>query len=193
MEIFLFLFENIILGTALSMDAFSISLANGLSEPKMRLLKACVISAFFAIPQLIMPLIGWACVNMAAEHFSLFERFIPLIALVLLSYLGGNMIFSARKKEEDELSSVNLGALLITGIATSIDTLSVGFTISDCNFTEALGCALIIGAVTFLLCIAGVYAGKSFGKTLAGKAEILGGAILIFVGFKIFISSFLRG
>ena len=190
-----FLLENIILGIGLSMDAFSISLANGLAEPKMRFPKAAVIAAIFAIPQFIMPLIGWTCVHTVAEHFIFFKKLIPWFALILLSYLGGNMLFSGIRNgyEREPYSSVNIGALLITGIATSVDTLSVGFTISDYNFAEALGCSLIIGAVTFVFCVAGVYTGKKFGKALANKAEILGGAILIFIGIEIFISSFLRG
>ena len=190
----IFFLENIILGIGLSMDAFSISLANGLSEPKMKFSKVALVAAFFAIPQFLMPLIGWTCVHTVAEHFIFFRRLIPWIALLLLSYLGANMLFSGIKNGyEREVSSVNLGALFITGIATSVDTLSVGFTISAYNFAEALGCALTIGIVTFLFCIAGVLIGKRFGKGLANKAEILGGAILIFIGIEIFISYFLRG
>ncbi len=186
-----FFLENIILGIGLSADAFSISVAGGLAEPKMRFPKAALIAAIFAIPQFLMPLIGWTCVHTVAEHFLFFERLIPWIALILLSYLGGNMLFSGIKNASDsEPSSVNPGALLITGIATSVDTLSVGFTIPHYVFSEALGCAFIIGAVTFALCLAGVCIGKQFGKSLANKAEILGGAILIFIGIEIFISSF---
>lgn len=186
-----FFLENIILGIGLSADAFSISLAGGLAEPKMRFPKAALIAAIFAIPQFIMPLIGWTCVHTVAEHFLFFKRLIPWIALILLSYLGGNMLFSGIKNASDsEPFSVNPGALLITGIATSVDTLSVGFTIPHYVFSEALGCAVIIGAVTFALCLAGVCIGKRFGKSLANKAEILGGAILIFIGIEIFISSF---
>ncbi len=195
MTLFRFFLENIILGIGLSMDAFSVSLANGLSEPKMKFPKVALISAIFAIPQFLMPLIGWTCVHTVAEHFIIFRKLIPWIALILLSYLGANMLFSGIRNgyEREISSSVNIGALLITGIATSVDTLSVGFTISSYNFAEALGCAITIGIVTFLLCFAGVIIGKRFGNALANKAEILGGAILIFIGIEIFISSFLRG
>lgn len=187
--------ENIILGIALSMDAFSISLANGLAEPKMKFRKISLIAAIFAISQFLMPLFGWICVHTVAEHFVFFRKLIPWIALILLSYLGGNMLFSGigSKYERESVSSVNIGSVLVSGIATSIDSLSVGFTISAYTFSEALMCALTIGVVTFSLCIAGVFTGKHFGKSLSNKAEILGGAILIFIGIEIFISSFLRG
>ena len=88
-----------------------------------------------------MPLIGWTCVHTVAEHFIIFRKLIPWIALILLSYLGANMLFSGIRNgyEREISSSVNIGALLITGIATSVDTLSVGFTIASYNFAEALG------------------------------------------------------
>lgn len=195
MALFLFFLENIILGIGLSMDAFSISLANGLAEPKMKFAKVSLIAAIFAVSQFLMPLIGWICVHTVAEHFIFFKKLIPWIALILLSYLGGNMLFSGIRntRERESTSPANIGAVLVSGIATSIDSLSVGFTVSSYDFFEALMCAMTIGAVTFAVCVAGVLVGKRFGKNLANKAEILGGAILIFIGLEIFISSFLRG
>ena len=87
---------------------------------------------------------------------------------------------------------LTLTALLVQGVATSIDALSVGFTISDYNWIQATVCALLIALVTFAICFAGVILGKKFGTALAGKSSIFGGAILIFIGLEIFITSFLK-
>ena len=91
-------------------------------------------------------------------------------------------------KGEAEKTAVGVGALLLQGVATSIDALSVGFTISDFSFPMALTECLVIGCVTFVLCFSGVFIGKKFGTRLAGKASILGGVILILIGFEIFLT-----
>ena len=88
-------------------------------------------------------------------------------------------------------SKVGFTALLIQGIATSIDALSVGFTIADYSFPMALTCALIIAAVTFVICMAGLFIGKKFGTVLSSKAAVLGGVILIVIGIEIFITGVL--
>lgn len=185
-----FILNSALIGVGLSMDAFSISLTNGLSEPKMKSGKVCLIAGIFAFCQAAMPLIGWVCVHTIAEQFAIFNKLIPWIALILLGYIGGHMLIEAIKCHGDEsctISKVSFAALIVQGIATSIDALSVGFTISDYNFVEALTSALIISAVTFAICTAGVIIGKKFGNHLAGKAGILGGIILIFIGLKIFV------
>ena len=92
---------------------------------------------------------------------------------------------------EEESVGVGLRVLLIQGIATSIDALSVGFTIADYDWLMALICSLIIAAVTFVICMAGLVLGKKFGTKLSGKAEILGGVILIAIGVEIFLSNIL--
>ena len=97
------------------------------------------------------------------------------------------LIEGIRGQDEDTVSELSLGALIVQGIATSIDALSVGFTISDYNFLMATIASLIIGIVTLFICIAGLYIGKKFGTKLAGKASILGGCILIFIGIEIFV------
>lgn len=190
----MFFFSSALLGIGLAMDAFSISLANGLSEPKMKLPKMLLIAGIFATAQFLMPFIGWTCVHTIAEHFSAFQKLIPWIALILLCYIGGNMLFDGIKKSEDDApTKTTLGSILVQGIATSIDALSVGFTISQYNLSMALIASLIIGAVTFVICLSGVFIGKKFGTHFSNKASIIGGAILIFIGLEIFISSFLRG
>ena len=172
------------------MDAFSVSLANGLNEPKMKTRKICVISGVFAFFQALMPLIGWVFVHSLLQYFTAFEVCIPYIALALLLFIGGKMIFDSirAKGNDEEKPAVNLGMLLLQGVATSIDALSVGFTIAEYDFFTALLAVLIIAAVTFVICFAGVYIGKKFGTKFAGKAEIVGGIILIVIGIEIFVS-----
>ena len=189
---FTFFFNNILLGIGLAMDAFSVSLANGLNEPKMKTAKITSVAGVFALFQAAMPLIGWICVHTIVQYFSWFEKLIPWIALILLCYIGGKMLYDSVKQKEGEeaqLKSVGLTALLVQGVATSIDALSVGFTIADYTLSLALLAVLIIAVVTFFICFAGAIIGKKFGTKLSGKAGILGGVILIFIGLEIFITS----
>ncbi len=198
---FLFFFNSIFIGIGLAMDAFSVSLANGLNEPSMPKRKIFSVAGIFGIFQGMMPLIGWFCVHSIASAFSVFEKFIPWIALALLGYIGGKMLAEGIKEYKCQKDGgtecpipekLTFTALLVQGIATSIDALSVGFTISDYNWLEAVICALLIAAVTFVICFAGVLLGKKFGTALAGKSSIFGGSILIFIGLEIFITSFIK-
>ncbi len=176
-------------GVSLAMDAFSVSLANGLNEPKLKKRRIFAIAGIFAAFQFLMPMIGWVCVSTLAEKFNVITPFIPWVALGLLGYIGGKMLYDGikNKDSEDEKPAVGLWALAVQGVATSIDALSVGFTISEYKFFEALISCLIIGVVTFIICAVGVVVGKKFGTSLAGKATILGGAILIIIGIWIFV------
>lgn len=186
-----FFFNNILLGTGLAMDAFSVSLANGLSEPRMRHRKIFSIAGVFAVFQGLMPLVGWLCVHTVVQYFTAFEKFIPWIALLLLCYIGGKMLYDGIKSKDEENDTpkgLGFSALLVQGVATSIDALSVGFTISEYNLLMAAVSALIIALVTLVICYAGVLIGKKFGTKLAGKATIFGGIILILIGIEIFVS-----
>ena len=184
-----FFINSILFGVGLAMDAFSVSLANGLQEPKMKPGRMCEIAGTFAVFQILMPLIGWFCVRTAAERFAAFHRLIPWIALILLLYIGGKMLLEGIRggEEQEDAPVLTRAGLMLQGIATSIDALSVGFTIADYSWQEALAEALIIGVVTFGICIAGLKIGKRFGMKLAGKASILGGVILIAIGLEIFL------
>lgn len=218
---FLFICNSILLGAALAMDAFSVSLANGLEDPGMRTGRVCGIAGVFAAFQIAMPLIGWVCIYTIAEYFDAFRAWIPWIALALLAFLGGKMLVEGiRDLKQDTVlkdapnatdaenetgataegeigvtaaadgksgGKLTVAALLLQGVATSIDALSVGFTIADYTFPLALLSAAIIGAVTFLLCFLGVHIGKRFGTHLAGRATIVGGLILIGIGIEIFV------
>ena len=184
-----FFINSVLFGVGLAMDAFSVSLANGLQEPRMKPGRMCEIAGTFALFQILMPLIGWFCVRTAAERFAAFHRLIPWIALFLLLYIGGKMLLEGLRGSgaQEEAPVLTRTGLLLQGIATSIDALSVGFTIADYSWQAALIEALIIGAVTFGICIAGLKIGKRFGTKLAGKASILGGVILITIGLEIFL------
>lgn len=186
----LFFFNSVLLGIGLAMDAFSVSLANGLNEPAMKKGKMCGIAGVFAAFQAIMPMIGWICVHSLLRYFKMFEKCIPWIALILLLFIGGKMLKEGltSKGDEIETSKISVGDLLIQGVATSIDALSVGFTIAEYGLIMAIVCALIIAIVTFLICSAGLIIGKKFGTKLADKATVLGGAILIAIGLEIFIT-----
>ena len=214
---FLFICNSILLGAGLAMDAFSVSLANGLEDPDMRARRVCGIAGVFALFQIAMPLIGWGCIHTIAEYFDAFRSWIPWIALALLAFLGGKMLAEGirdlregkkaaaentapggdaaravtgsgeNEQPGDKGGKLTVAALLLQGVATSIDALSVGFTIAEYSLPLALLSAGIIGAVTFALCFCGVHLGKRFGTHLAGKATIIGGLILIGIGIEIFV------
>lgn len=190
-----FILTSVLFGVGLAMDAFSVSAANGLSEPCMTRLKMCKIAGTFGIFQFIMPLIGWFCVHTISNAFAAFQPFIPWIALLLLLYIGGNMLKEGIKSGDDYVcdieaaNNIDVKALMLQGIATSIDALSVGFTIASYTFAAAAIESLIIGVVTFIICIAGLILGKTLGTKLAGKAQILGGVILILIGIRIFFTA----
>ena len=184
------LFQSALLGVGLAMDAFSVSLANGLQEPKMPKGRMAWIAGVFAGFQAAMPLAG----RTVAQKFTAFQRFIPWIALALLAYIGGKMLIEGLTSHgEAEAAAAGLGSgeLLVQGVATSIDALSVGFTIAHYDLPRALTSAGVIAAVTFVICTAGLALGKRFGTRLAGRANLLGGGILIAIGLEIFFSGVL--
>ena len=184
---FLFILNSILFGVGLAMDAFSVSLANGLHEPEMPVSRSLVIAGTFAVFQTLMPLLGWFCVHSIAEAFQAFQRFIPWIALALLLYIGVKMILEGLHNKEEK-KSLKGTALLVQGIATSIDALSVGFTIAEYPFHLALIESFIIGVVTFGLCMIGIRLGGKIGSRLGGKATVIGGIILILIGIEIFVT-----
>ena len=185
-----FFVKSILLGVGLAMDAFSVSMANGLNETKMKKGKMFGMAGVFAFFQALMPMIGWICVHTIVTKFQAFEKFIPWIALILLAFIGGKMLVDGikNKDSDEEKPGVGISALLVQGVATSIDALSVGFTIAEYNLTMAVVAALIIAVVTFIICMAGIEIGKKFGTKLSNKAQIFGGVILIAIGLEIFIT-----
>ena len=193
MDFFLFLVNSVLMGIGLAMDAFSVSLTNGLNENQMKIKRMCLIAGCFTFFQFIMPVLGWILVHTVSNYFEKFSELIPWIALFLLLYIGGKMLIEAvHKSEEDEnVNKLTFSVLILQGIATSIDALSVGFAIADYNFLMALASSVIIAVVTFVICIGGLIIGKKAGTVLRRKAGLLGGFILIGIGIEIFIRGML--
>ena len=192
-----FLLQSAMLGVGLAMDAFSVSLANGLREPRMGRGRMTAIAGVYALFQYLMPLLGWVCVHTVVESFRSLERLIPWIAFALLGWIGGKMLFEGLRerreagKEPPTRKPLGWKDLLMQGVATSIDALSVGFTIEQYDFGTANLAAGIIGAVTLVICLAGLALGKRAGTRLSRHASILGGVILVAIGFKIFLEGVL--
>lgn len=193
MEWNLFFFVNsVLLGVGLAMDAFSVSIANALNESQMKKSRMCFIAGVYAFFQFAMPMIGWICVHTIVEYFSKFEKLIPWIALALLLWIGGKMIWEAvhgdsECEKSNECLKLTFLTLLIQGVATSIDALSVGFTIADYGLLMALTSSLIIAGVTFAICMTGLLIGKKAGDKLGSKATLTGGIILVCIGIEIFV------
>lgn len=198
---FLFFGQSILLGFGLAMDAFAVSMTNGLKENKMNLAKTIFISFMFGLFQALMPLLGYFIGHAFIDRI---EKFIPYIALVLLTFLGVKMLFEVFKEKsdlkkgkinenkEDKIKHITFSVIMIQALATSIDALSVGLTIADYKLLEAIVCALIIALVTFIICVSGHFIGKKFGDKLGYNAQIAGGIILILIGLEIFIRGILH-
>ena len=187
-----FFMNSILLGVGLAMDAFSVSCANGLREPGMKTGRMLRIAGVYAFFQFIMPMAGWFCVHQLLQLFQAFQVFIPWIAMGLLGWIGGKMLVEGIRGEvPEEGKGVSLRDLLLQGIATSIDALSVGFTIADYNILQACLCALIVAAVTEGICMGGLAIGKKVGMRLSTRASILGGVILIVIGLEVFLNGIL--
>ncbi|MBO7583129.1 MAG: manganese efflux pump [Treponema sp.] len=191
---FVFFINSILLGVGLAMDAFSVSLANGLEEPNMKKRRMCFMAGIYAFFQFAMPMIGWLCVHTIVGYFEKFELFVPWIALILLLYIGGKMIWEALRESKEagedaveERVVLTFATLILQGLATSIDALSVGFTIADYGLLMAFVASMIIATVTFIICMIGLLIGKKAGQHLSSKATILGGIILILIGIEIFV------
>ena len=186
----LLILNSIFLGFGLALDAFSVSVADAMANPGMKKRRKFSIALTFAVFQTLMPLIGWICVKTIADKFTIFQKAVPYIALILLAYIGIKMIIESRKGGEEEnegVAALTFATLMIQGIATSIDALSVGFAIADYSSLEALVSTLIIGITTFIICIFGLELGKKVGKAFSDRATLFGGCILIIIGLEIFI------
>ncbi|MBO6108175.1 MAG: manganese efflux pump [Eubacterium sp.] len=188
------------------MDAFSVSLADGMRDPGMGSRGMLRIAGCFAGFQFLMPVIGYICVHTVVELLPAFLSVLPWVALLLLGFIGIKMLIEGTKTTKTDLrikKDVSLqasdysplsdektvdateglgGRLLLQGVATSIDALSVGFTIAEYSYIEAFLSALMIGAVTFFICIAGIIIGRQIGIRIGNYAQILGGVILIGIG-----------
>ncbi len=172
----------ILIALGLAMDAFAVSIANGMNTPSSQRRKAALLTAiFFGVFQMLMPVIGWLIglslqdIIMAVDHW---------IAFGLLVFIGVKMIYDGTKKEtEQKTSNFKLYTLLALAVATSIDALMVGLSFAFLQ-TEILMPILVIGIVTFGLSFVGVYFGCNLGKVLGNKIKIVGGIVLILIGLR---------
>lgn len=181
--------NSVLLGFGLAMDAFSVSLVNGLREPDMPKGRMAQIAGVFGGFQLLMPMIGWICVRTILEIFQSLTKYIPWVAFGLLLFIGGKMVVEGiRNREGQEAEQIGTGGLLMQGVATSIDALSVGLTMTDLNWIQALAESTLIGIVTFGICMGGILIGRKAGTKMSNKAGILGGLVLIAIGVKILVS-----
>ena len=188
---FLFFTNSVLLGVGLAMDAFSVSIANCLANPRMNRAEMSGMAFSYGFFQFLMPMVGWFCVHTIISIFEKFQPFIPWIAFILLLYIGGKMVLEGIRGEVEEGKKLTFGILMLQSVATSIDALSVGFTIAEYHAAMALVASLIIAVVTFAICMGGALIGKKAGSHLSGKASILGGTILIAIGLEILIRSFI--
>lgn len=188
----MFFVNSILFGIGLAMDAFSVSLADGLREPQMKRGRLLTIAGLFGGFQGLMPLIGWFLVHTVVRFFEGFLNVTPWIALVLLLFIGGNMLREGiRGGDLEDVNVLSAGTLLLQAVATSIDALSVGFSIVRYSALQALVCALIIAVITFGLCVIGLRVGRRAADRLQGKAQVLGGVILILLGIEICVTGVL--
>ncbi|MBO4818790.1 MAG: manganese efflux pump [Firmicutes bacterium] len=176
--------EILLIGVALSMDAFAVSVCKGLSMKEVRYSHAAVIALYFGGFQALMPLLGWLGGSYAKSYI---EKYDHWIAFALLLLIGLNMVRDALKGEEEEIDpdfKLDHKELLLMAIATSIDALAVGIALAmdDVNIGFA---ASIIGITTFSLSFIGVAIGNRIGARFQSKAQLAGGIVLILIGIKI--------
>lgn len=188
-----FFVNSILFGLGLAVDAFLISLSNGLNAPKLHLGKICAVAGVFALFQLIAPMLGWVCVHTVAVYFENFAQVAAWIAFAVLLYIGVKMLVEGftKKTGQPEVPKAGIAALLIQALITSVDALSVGFAVSDYTWEMALICSVIIAAITFCTYFSGFLIGRRFGVKIGGKAAICGGVIFILIGLEVLINSFL--
>ena len=183
------LLEIILIGVALAMDAFAVAICMSAGSQSLRLKNMLVIAAFFGGFQAIMPYLGWQAGVYAQKYVSAFDHW---IAFILLSYIGGRMIFESLRCRRCETEKkiygdpTNIYVLFTLAIATSIDALAVGVSLG-CLQQEIVLPIVIIGLVTFAMTLFGTAIGSKLGGWAEGRVEVAGGLILIFIGLKILL------
>ncbi len=174
----------LILAVALAMDSVAVSIAIGSKHKKILFPRILLISAVFGLFQGAMPLVGYLIGISFAQYVQAYDHW---IAFALLVGLGGKMLYEAYKDEfDEEVTDLSNKTLITLAIATSIDAMAVGVTFAFLQ-TDIYTASGIIALVTFLMCLGAVYIGKKLGSLLESKAEMLGGVILIGLGFKILL------
>lgn len=187
--------ELFFIAVGLSMDAFAVALCKGLVMDRIRLKDGAVVALFFGGFQALMPLLGYSLADRFAGKIEAFDHW---VAFVLLLFIGGKMLWDVYKESPEEVSEqadeaaahsvytpLRYGELTVLAIATSIDALAVGVAFAVLPGIHIASAAGFIGCTTFVLSFAGVLIGFKTGKLLEKRAQVLGGIILIAIGFKI--------
>lgn len=179
------LLSIVLIAIGLSMDAFAVAVCKGLKMRRIDYGKTLLIALFFGGFQALMPLIGWLLGVKFQRHIENFDHW---IAFFLLAFIGGKMIYESFKADDDEtMDEFSIYELFILAIATSIDALAVGIAFAMLRDVNIFYSASIIGLITFILSAIGVAVGNKFGAVYKNKAELTGGIILVFLGFKILL------
>lgn len=179
--------ELIMIAVGLSMDAFAVSVSNGMVIPNLRLRDALKFGVFFGFFQMLMPLLGWAAGRLFSSYITAFDHW---VAFVLLGYIGIKMIIDAIRGEDETTGNTSFRIMLLLAVATSIDALAAGITFAFMSVNIWFSIA-VIGSVTFTLSTVGALLGKRAGNALGQRAQIVGGAILILMGVKILLEHML--
>ena len=191
--------ELLLIAVGLSMDAFAVSIGNGLSMKKSTPKAALAIALSFGLFQAGMPLAGYF---LGSAFENVIKEFDHFIALIFLGFIGGKMIFDGIKElrakkrgeeEEEKPFKLSFGTLMLQAIATSIDALIVGVSFAALPDVNIWAAVMLIGLTTFNISLVGVFFGKKFGQLLGSKAEVLGGIILVGIGLKVFIEHMFFG
>ncbi len=187
--------EILLLGVALSMDAFAVTISNAVAFPRESRGRMMLMPVMFGAFQAIMPIIGYYLSSLAA---SLIEQFAGIVTFVILGFIGGNMIREGVKamrasKAGDggegpentgpEQRTLTLAAIISQAVATSIDALAVGVSLLASGTSISLA-ATVIGVTTFALCLVALAIGRRFGDLLGDRAEVAGGVVLVLIGLK---------
>lgn len=175
----------IFIGIGLSMDAFAVSISNGIqTRNKPVMSTAFKLGIFFGGFQMLMPILGWFAGTTVRDLIAGFDHW---IAFGLLAFVGGKMIFESFNKEEEKVAeSLTIPTLFLLAIATSIDAFAVGLSLSFLKTTIFIP-AIIIGLITFTISFTGVFVGNKIGHFFENKAELVGGIVLIGIGIKILL------
>jgi len=180
------LYSIIFIAIGLAMDAFAVSITSGAVVDRIKFRYGLKVASSFGFFQAIMPIFGWLA---GRSFFDMIRPADTWVAFILLLTIGIKMIYNSFQKiEKKKIPKLSGKTLLLLSIATSIDALAVGLSLSLVNVNIFIP-ALIIGITTLFLSMVGMFIGKHVGHLFGNRAELLGGAILILIGFKILLTT----
>ena len=181
------IFQTILIGVSVSIDALAISISSGLRLNNLKINELLIIPITFGLFQCIMTFLGYLIYSFLIKNSYIF-KYINLIAFLVLFLLGIKMIFIDRKKESECITNISISILFIEGVSTSIDALSIGLTLYNENINVSLISSIVIGLITFIICFIGIVLGKYYGIKYKKNAFILSGLILIIISIRILLN-----